>query len=163
MKPDKWWERIIKNISASKPASYLLAQFLRPLDIWFMKISRGRGTLTQLLTGLDVVCVDTIGARTKRIRPVMLAGVRQGQAWLVAATNFGDQDHPAWYYNLVHFPEVDVRFMGEIRKFRARLATGGEHERCWSMLVEGYRGFEAYRRRADSRVIPVFVLEPMQP
>lgn len=161
MNPDAWWQRTIKKMAASKPASAILARILRPLDLWFMKIIGGDRTLTQILTGLDVVCVETIGARTQQIRPVMLAAARQGQAWLLAGTNFGDQSHPAWYYNLIQFPEVNVRFKGEISKFRARLAMGDERTLCWSRMVEAYRGFDVYRQRAGGRVIPVFVLEPV--
>lgn len=161
MKSDTWWERIIKAMAESRPASFVLARVLLPVDLWFLKISQGRRTLTQLLTGLEVVCVDTIGARTKQIRPVMLAATRHGKAWLLAATNFGDRNHPAWYYNLIHNPDVHVRYQGEIQAFRARLATGEERTQYWSKLVNAYRGFEAYRQRAAGRVIPVFVLEPV--
>jgi deazaflavin-dependent oxidoreductase (nitroreductase family) len=161
MTPDPWWARIIKKMAASRPASKILARILLPVDLGFVKLSRGRKTLTQLLTGLDVVCVETIGARTKQIRPVMLAAARHGQAWLLAATNFGAPTHPAWYYNLLRFPEVDVNFLGDVQKFRARLITADERARYWSKLVEAYRGFEAYRQRAGGRVIPVFVLEPI--
>lgn len=160
MKMDAWWQRIIKKMAASKPASFVLARILLPVDLWFIKTFRGDKTLTQLLTGLDVVCVETIGARTQQLRPVMLAAARQGRSWLLAATNFGDRIHPAWYYNLIRFPNVNVKFKGDVQQFRARLVTGDERTLYWSRLVEAYRGFDAYRQRAGGRVIPVFVLEP---
>jgi deazaflavin-dependent oxidoreductase (nitroreductase family) len=163
MNPDTWWKRTIRKLAASRLASKILARILRSTDLWYMKISGSDQTLTQRLTGLEVVCVETIGARTHQIRPVMLAGVRQGQTWLLAASNFGSRSHPAWYYNLLRFPEVNVNFQGESQKYHARLAAGDERAQCWTKLVKAYRGFEAYSQRADNRVIPVFVLEPLNP
>jgi deazaflavin-dependent oxidoreductase (nitroreductase family) len=122
-------------------------------------MSHGRSTLTQALTGLETICVHTIGARTKIIRPVTLAVARVGEKLLLAATDFGNRRHPAWYFNLIAFPEIEANIHGTVRKYRARLVKGDERERYWSKLVSSYQGFIKYQQRAGTREIPVFILE----
>lgn len=156
-----WWNRLIKRAAASRPASYILARILRPVDLWMLRLTQGRRTLTQSLTGLETICVQTIGARTQQVRPIVLAAARIGERWILAATNFGSKRHPGWYYNLVHFPEVEISFEGAITKCRARLAQGEERKRCWSELVSTYAGFADYQVRAGNRQVPIFVLEPL--
>jgi deazaflavin-dependent oxidoreductase (nitroreductase family) len=160
MTEDKWWMNLVKRLASFRPVSYVLARILRPIDLWFYKRSEGRTTLTNRLTGLETICLDTIGARTGKIRPVFLAAARTGEKWVIAASNFGNQNHPGWYYNLIRYPEVELTNKGEIRRYRARLTEGAEREHCWSKLVGMYRGFADYRIRAGDRVIPVFMLEP---
>lgn len=158
----KWWMRTIMRLAAIRPMSFVLARILRPIDLWVMKVTDGRKTLTQALTGLETICVHTIGARSRKPRLVTLAAARNGEKWVLAATNFGNRRHPAWYFNLLQFPEVDVNLGGRMHKFRARLTKGTERELCWSQLISAYQGFVKYQQRAGGREIPVFVLEPMR-
>jgi deazaflavin-dependent oxidoreductase (nitroreductase family) len=160
MKKD-WWKRTIMRLASLRPVSWVLSKILRPVDLWVLKISHGRSTLTQALTGLKTICVHTIGARTKIVRPVTLAAARVGENLLLAATDFGNRRHPDWYFNLKEFPEVDVNDRGIVRKYRARLVMGDERDLYWSKLVSSYQGFVKYQRRAGSREIPVFILEPL--
>ena len=161
MMQKKWWKRTIMRLATLRPASWILSKILRPVDLWVLKISHGRNTLTQAITGLETICVHTIGARTKIVRPVTLAAARVGEELLLAATDFGNRRHPAWYFNLKESPEVDANISGTVRKYRARLVKGDERERYWSKLVLSYQGFIKYQQRAGKREIPVFILEPL--
>jgi len=46
---------------------------------------------------------------------------------------------------------------------RARTASGDERTRGWKKMAAMYPPYDNYQKRADSRQIPVVVLEPIGP
>jgi len=46
---------------------------------------------------------------------------------------------------------------------RARTASGDERTRSWKKMAAMYPPYDNYQKRADSRQIPVVVLEPIGP
>jgi deazaflavin-dependent oxidoreductase (nitroreductase family) len=78
---------------------------------------------------------------------------------VVAGSNWGQADHPAWSANLLACPDVTVRVDGERVAVRARLVSGEERQELWPLLVETWPAFETYAARASDREIRVFVLE----
>ncbi len=155
------WRRAVQRLAALGPVSWLLARLLRPLDGITLRLTRGGCTATAFLTGLPVVFLTTTGARSGLPRTVPLVGMRAGETLIVIASNFGSSRHPAWYFNLRAQPQVLVAEGGVTRPYRAREAQGEEREAYWRRAVEIYPGYEAYRRRAGGRRIPVIVLEPL--
>ena len=70
---------------------------------FFLKLSRGRMTLTSILTGLPVVVLTTTGAKSglPRTTPVLcISDANDPTLLAVIASNWGQDHHPAWYYNL---------------------------------------------------------------
>ena len=78
----------------------------------------------------------------------------------VIASSYGQERHPARYYNLRANPTGQVTVDGVTRAFRARLAEGEMRERIWQEGLRVYPGWSQYERRASHRRIGVFVLEP---
>lgn len=77
---------------------------------------------------------------------------------MIVASKGGYPKHPAWFHNLKANPDTTVQVGREKRAVRARVATAAERERLWPKLVEMYRDYAAYQRRAD-REIPLVILE----
>jgi deazaflavin-dependent oxidoreductase (nitroreductase family) len=104
--------------------------------------------------------LTTIGARTGVPRTAPLAYVRAGEAFIVAASNYGAPTAPGWYHNLVRNPRVQVELPGRPGfAARARVARGLERDLLYGQLAENMTGFLAAQSHT-SRQIPIVVLEP---
>ncbi|MGD0575522.1 MAG: nitroreductase family deazaflavin-dependent oxidoreductase [Anaerolineales bacterium] len=150
----------MKRTGASRPGARLFSASLHVFDRIALRLSGGRGTLTEALGGLPIVTVATKGARTGRPRSVPLVATPDGEDLIVIASNWGRPRHPSWYYNLKASPKVTVTFCNRTQDYIAREVEGAEREACWSKAVEVYPGDAAYEKRCAPRKIPVIVLAP---
>jgi deazaflavin-dependent oxidoreductase (nitroreductase family) len=109
--------------------------------------------------GIDFLKLTTIGARTGQPRTAPLAYIRTGEAFVVAASNYGAPTAPSWYHNLVMNPRVQVE-LPERPRFaaRARVTRGLERDLLYGQLADHMAGFLAAQRRTP-RQIPIVVLE----
>lgn len=156
------WNSFIKRLAAASLSSRLLAHILHHIDRFMMRLSGGRTTLTRLLTGLPVVWLTTIGAKSGNLHTVPLLPITDQEKIILIASNWGSAHHPAWYYNLRANPRVTFSLNGHTVTYQAREATPYERERYWSRAVAIYPGWQAYRQRAQNRQIPIMILSPSQ-
>ena len=174
------WQKMVQRLAATRLGSAILAHILHRLDAPFIRLSKGRITLTGLLTGLPVVTLTTLGAKSGQPRRVPLIAIPleddeqqtgpeargtgpevRGKIILVAS-NFGRVEHPAWYYNLRANPLAILSVNGYSGQYVAHEAVGNEREVCWQQAAFLYGGYNAYRQRASHRSIGVFVLTPAE-
>ena len=118
----------------------------------------GRGPLGRAL-GMDMILVTMRGRKSGAERVVPLGAVRQGDTWILIASNAGKERMPAWAHNLRADGAVTVEYRGKLAPYRAHEATGEEYDRLWAVVTAAYPGYQVYRERTD-RPIPLFVLEP---
>jgi deazaflavin-dependent oxidoreductase (nitroreductase family) len=152
--------RTIRRLAAMPASSAILSRSLHHLDRFVLRLTGGRYTAASLLTGLPVVTLTTVGARSGKLRTHPLLGIVDGEDVVLIASNFGRSRHPAWYFNLRANPECTVTVRGETKSYVAREVTGAEREKYWRMAVELYPGYDAYQQRTGGRRIPVLVLTP---
>ena len=119
-------------------------------------VSRGFGT--------DLVLVHSTGAKSgaERIHPVL--ALRDGDAWLIAASKGGAPEHPAWFHNLVAHPDAvieapDQRGGIDIVPVRASALEGEQRDAAWALFLGRSPAFAQYEERAG-RTIPVVRLSP---
>ena len=155
-----WWHPIVKRMAAFAPIAKLLAHTLPSLDRYVVRRSNGRHSLTTILTGLPIVTLTTIGAKSGQKRTVPLVGLVDDQKVILIASNWGQTRHPGWHHNLRANPEVTIMFDGHTNACIAREATADERTYYWSEAVGLYAGYAAYKRRTGGRRIPMWVLEP---
>jgi deazaflavin-dependent oxidoreductase (nitroreductase family) len=93
---------------------------------------------------------------------VPLLGIPDGEKLIIIASNWGQGHHPGWFYNLRANPEVLVEHEGETRACTAREVKGLERQRCWQLAIQYYPGYEAYKKWANGREIPVVLLAPKE-
>jgi deazaflavin-dependent oxidoreductase (nitroreductase family) len=132
---------------------------LHHVDPVLMRLSGGRVSVPEVLAGLPTVRLTTTGAKTGKARTVPVLGLPDGERWVLFATNWGGDRHPAWYHNLRANPEVELTYRDDTGRYVARDATADERATYWDRARALYVGFEAYKRRTD-REIPIVVLEP---
>jgi deazaflavin-dependent oxidoreductase (nitroreductase family) len=156
----KRWQEAVKSITATRPVAWLLARVLHHIDAAIIKLTSGRHSATEIMTGLPILVLTTTGARTGKPHVVPLLALREGDNLVLIASNFGQSHHPAWYYNLCANPEVSVSIGGFSRTYYAGEVDGAEREGYWNRVVKLYKGYDAYKDRARGRKIPVIVLTP---
>ena len=111
-------------------------------------------------TGLPVVIVTSLGARSGKVRKTPLMRVEHDGCYALVASQGGAPTHPYWYHNLVAHPEVELQDLAEKRSYRVRLVEGEEKATWWERAVAAFPPYAEYQQRTD-REIPVFVAEPV--
>jgi deazaflavin-dependent oxidoreductase (nitroreductase family) len=109
---------------------------------------------------VPIVLVDHVGAKTGTRRTSPLMYQEDGGVVAVAASKAGEPTHPAWFHNLMASPNTTIQTAGEVRRVRARVATGNERAEWWPRLVEKWPGYDFYQQRAKHREIPIVLFEP---
>ena len=152
--------RAVRRFAATRVGDWLFANVLRRLDGPVYRLTSGRHTAANLLSGLPVVHLTTTGARTGRQRTVPVLGLPTPAGLAVIASNFGRPRQPGWYHNLRAHPGATVTVRGAVSRVHATEATGEVRERIWRAALEVFPGWASYERRAAGREITVFLLLP---
>ena len=120
--------------------------------------SGGTAGTTLRDTGLPVVIVTNLGAKTGAVRKTPLMRVEHDGAYAAIGSVGGGPKNPVWVYNLRANPEVVVQDGPKTWTMTAREVTGEERALWWERSVAAYPPYAEYQTKTD-RVIPVFVLE----
>jgi deazaflavin-dependent oxidoreductase (nitroreductase family) len=110
--------------------------------------------------GLPTLLLTTRGRKSGKLRRTALIYGRDGDNYLIVASNGGAADHPLWYLNLVEQPEVEVQVGAEQFAARARVAGPDEKPRLWAVMSAIFPTYNRYQAKTD-RDIPLIVLEPV--
>jgi deazaflavin-dependent oxidoreductase (nitroreductase family) len=156
----QWWHPINKKLASTRPVVWIISRTLHHLDRLTFRITDGKYTAAGILTGLPVVTLTTTGAKSGKARSVPLIGFPDGDKLVFVASNWGQQIHPSWYYNLRANPEATISNHGSDKKYIAHEAAGLEQERYWKQAVDTHVGYAAYKQRANGRQIPIMVCVP---
>jgi deazaflavin-dependent oxidoreductase (nitroreductase family) len=154
------WQRSLQRLPASRAGSWVFSKILHYVDRAFLRLTTGRLSIPGLFSGLPVITVTTIGAKSGKPRTLPLVGILDGDKVVLIASNWGGQHHPAWYYNLRAHPEATLSIEGHTGTYSAHEVTGDEYEKYWNRAVELYTGYAAYKQRTGGRQIPILVLTP---
>jgi deazaflavin-dependent oxidoreductase (nitroreductase family) len=118
------------------------------------------------LTGAPLVLLTTAGRRTGRPHTTPAVYQRDGDRYLVFASNAGGPEHPSWYRNILASPQVTMEVAGADGTVRilATLAVpleGAERDKYWEQQCAADPAFRAYEEQTE-RVIPVVALIPLE-
>ncbi|GAA1263963.1 nitroreductase/quinone reductase family protein [Pseudonocardia aurantiaca] len=118
------------------------------------------------LTGAPLVLLTTAGRRTGRPHTTPAVYLRDGDRYLVFASNAGGPEHPSWYRNILASPQVTMEVAGADGTVRilATLAVpleGAERDKYWEQQCAIDPAFRAYEEQTG-RVIPVVALIPLE-
>lgn len=124
--------------------------------------SGGTAATTLRDTGIPVVVVTSVGAKSGKLRKNPVMRVEHDGRYAVVASKGGAPEHPEWYYNLIEHPLVELQDGPQRRDYRVRVAEGAEREEWWQRAVAVYPAYAEYQQKTD-RQIPVFLAEPLEP
>lgn len=111
-------------------------------------------------TGLPVVIVTSVGAKSGKLRKTPLMRVEYDGRYALVASQGGAPKHPTWYFNLLEDPRIDLQDGPEPREMSVRLLEGDEKAEWWQRAVDAFPPYAAYQERTE-REIPVFLAEPV--
>ena len=157
----KGWQKLNHRLASSRLGAWVFSRTFHHLDRFVLSLSGGRATLGGLLTGLPLIALSTVGAKSGLPRSVPLVGIPDGQAIVLIASNWGQTQHPAWYFNLRAQPQAEITRAGRTNKYLAHEAIGQEYDTYWNQAVNLYAGYAAYLKTAGDRHIPIMVLTPL--
>ncbi len=144
-------------VERGAPAPRWVLKAATRIHVLLHRLTAGRYFNT--LAGDDVCFVTMTGARSGRSLTIPLMYVPYREGLLLVASQGGAPKHPAWYFNFMKHPEIEVNHRGKRMKLRARVATPEEKPELWPLCDQHYAPYADYRSRT-SRDIPIFVCEP---
>ena len=153
--------RLVQKAAAVVPMSLVPARALPRFDRGFYRLSRGHTTFSARVSGLPIVMLTTIGARTGQPRTLPVLALPEADRLVLIASNFARRNNPGWYHNLLAHPQAVVSWEGSAVPMHARELKGEERQLRIARSLEAYPWWEQYHRRAAPREIPVIMLEPL--
>jgi deazaflavin-dependent oxidoreductase (nitroreductase family) len=111
--------------------------------------------------GGPVLLLNTTGRKSGQRRTTPLLYARDGEDFVLIASNGGAPKHPAWYLNLMANPDATVEIGDREVRVRAEEAHQEEKARLWQKMVEIYSGYDGYQKKTE-REIPLVVLHPLE-
>jgi deazaflavin-dependent oxidoreductase (nitroreductase family) len=123
---------------------------------------RTDGRLGHRMIGVPTLLLRTTGRRSGATRTNGLVYARDGDDYLVVASNGGAERNPAWLHNLRANPAVEIQIGRERRQGMARLIEPADasYERLWKVVNENNRDrYSAYQQKT-TRPIPVVAITP---
>lgn len=103
--------------------------------------------------------LTTTGRKSGEARTTPLIYGRDGDDYVVIASQGGRPVHPDWYLNLSAEPNIELQVAADIFTATARTAGAEDRARLWAMMAEIYPPYDAYQEKASAvREIPVVIL-----
>jgi len=109
--------------------------------------------------GFPTLLITTRGRKTGALRRTALIYGRDGDRYVVVASNGAAAQNPNWYANLVAEPEVRVQVRAERFTASACTASAEERPRLWELMAGIFPMYDTYAAKAP-RQIPVVILAP---
>jgi deazaflavin-dependent oxidoreductase (nitroreductase family) len=146
------------RLMRTRPMQRYFAPFFPGLQMRLYKWSGGRFQLSALL--VPSLVLIHVGSRTgqRRETPLICWPQRDG-SYLIAGSNWGQANHPAWTGNLLAHPQAEIVIARRHRQVEAELLVGAEREAAWPILEAQWPGYRDYERQAG-REIRIFRLVP---
>lgn len=160
----KWFIALLKRNPFPRTFNKIMAKVAPPIDRLVMRMTGGRHSVLNPISGLPTVMVTCIGRKSGKPRTIPLLFIRdpqQPERFALVASNFGQKNYPAWYYNLSANPRATCNIRGEERAYIAEEIAGELYDYFWQLAVETYFGYEEYKRAASHRHIPIFLMTPV--
>ncbi|SHN38758.1 nitroreductase family deazaflavin-dependent oxidoreductase [Cryptosporangium aurantiacum] len=112
--------------------------------------------------GMNLLYLTTVGAKSGQKRQSPVARFADGDdAWLIAGTNGGKPQHPAWYHNIkAHPDQVWFEYGGQTVQAQVEELDGTRRDEAWQKILVDQPRFDNYRTKTD-RVIPILRITPV--
>jgi deazaflavin-dependent oxidoreductase (nitroreductase family) len=148
--------RLLVWLSTNPVATWVIKHVASRLDPLIFKVTNGH-LISMGIPTMPMLTLTTTGRRSGQPRSVQLACLEHDGDYLVVASAMGQQQHPAWRYNIEANPEVQVQMRGERFVARAHMLTDVEKRAVWADIRRAIPQMTVYENRTD-RNIRVFRL-----
>jgi F420H(2)-dependent quinone reductase len=117
------------------------------------------GRLGSRMAGQTVLLLHTVGRKSGKAYTTPTNYYRDGENYVLVASNWGQATNPAWYHNLLHQPSTTIQVKSQTIPVRARAAGPDEYDRLWKQVTSVNDFYVRYQQQTD-RKIPLVILEP---
>jgi deazaflavin-dependent oxidoreductase (nitroreductase family) len=107
----------------------------------------------------SILLLTTTGRKSGRKRTTPLLYIKDGDDFVLIASNAGDDRNPGWWVNLKADPHGSVQVGWAKTGVTARQAGPDEKARLWTRVTDVYPGYDEYTTRT-TREISVIILTP---
>ena len=124
---------------------------------------RTDGRIGHKWLGVPTLLLNTTGRRSGQPRVNSLVYARDGDDYVLVASNGGADQNPAWLHNVRAHPDVEVQVGRERSKATAKVLGPEDpgYARVWKLANDGNSNrYDAYQEKT-SRPIPVVVVTPV--
>ena len=118
-----------------------------------------RGILGSKMGGQSILLLYTTGRKSGKTHIIAITYFRDGENYLLVASNWGKDHHPAWYHNLMSQSAADIQVKARKLRVSARQATAEEYDRLWNYVTSRNPIYVRYQQQTR-RKIPVIILKP---
>ena len=125
------------------------------------KFEASGGAEANLLRGVPIIVLTTVGAKSGALRKTALMRVEHDGRYAVVASKGGAPDEPAWGNNMRKHPHVELQDGADKRDYLARELSGDERTEWWGYATDVWPDYDKYQAKTD-RQIAIFVLEPIE-
>jgi deazaflavin-dependent oxidoreductase (nitroreductase family) len=130
---------------------------LMSTNVFLYRLTGGR--LGGKMGGQNVLLLHTIGRKSGKTYITPTNYYRDGENYVLVASNWGEASHPSWYFNLLHQPSTHIQVLDQLIQVQAHPASGEEYARLWS-YVTGKNAFYVRYQQKTKRQIPLIILTP---
>lgn len=123
---------------------------------------RTDGRLGHHMIGVPTLLLRTTGRRSGATRTNALVYARDGDDYLLVASNGGADRPPAWLHNLRADPNVEIQIGRDRRRGAARIVEPSDpsYEHLWKLVNENNRNRYTGYQKQTTRPIPVIAITP---
>ncbi len=107
--------------------------------------------------GATLVLLTTTGAKSGKRTTSPTMYMKDGDRYIIIASNGGGDRHPAWYHNLLATPQATAEIGTETFEVKASVIEGEERDELYARVVEIAPAFAQYETMTTRR-IPVLAL-----
>jgi deazaflavin-dependent oxidoreductase (nitroreductase family) len=132
-------------------------KILTAVNVFVYQNTNGR--LGNRMGGQSVLLLHTTGRKSGKSYVTSLSYYRDGNTYLVVASNWGNENHPDWYLNLLHNPRTTIQVGATTILVEARQAQGDEYARLWEVVTRQNKQYLQYQK-GMKRKIPIVILTP---
>ena len=118
-----------------------------------------KGRLGSRMGKQSVMLLYTIGRKSGKTYTTPLSYYRDGNTYLLVASNWGKADHPNWFHNLWQQSRTTIQVGATTIPVEARQAEGEEYNRLWDVVTRQNDQYLKYQEGL-ARQIPIVILTP---
>jgi F420H(2)-dependent quinone reductase len=114
------------------------------------------------MIGVPTLLLRTTGRRTGAQRTNALVYAKDGNEYVLVASNGGEDNSPGWFFNVRAKPEVEIQVAQTKMAGKARVLEPGDHdyERLWRLVNDNnHDRYDSYQSKT-TRPIPLIVVSP---
>ena len=135
----------------------MLIKLLMTINVFLYRLTNG--LIGGKMAGRSVLLLHTIGRKSGKSYITPTNYYRDGENYVLVASNWGKTNNPAWFFNLMNRPETIIEVKGQRLSVWARQANPDEYERLWKMVIQQNAYYVRYQSQIK-RKIPLVILVP---